>query len=280
MNALEIRNLTKRYKGFTLDHINFSLPCGCIMGLVGENGAGKTTTIKLILDAVRRDEGTVTILGEDNRKNTNLLKEELGVVMDDAGLPQCLTPEQVGRVMRGTFQNWDDDIYAGMLRRLSVPEKKSYKELSRGMRMKLWIAIALSHHAKLLIFDEATSGLDPVVRDDVLDILNEFTRDEEHAVLLSSHIISDLEKVCDYIAFLHKGRLLLCEEKDMLMEKYGTLYCSREQLAQLDPSAVIGKKITPYGTEVMVLRDRVPADLDIRPVDIEQLFIFMVKEER
>lgn len=148
------------------------------------------------------------------------------------------------------------------------------------MRMKLWIAIALSHHAKLLIFDEATSGLDPVVRDDVLDILNEFTRDEEHAVLLSSHIISDLEKVCDYIAFLHKGRLLLCEEKDMLMEKYGTLYCSREQLAQLDPSAIVGKKTTPYGTEVMVLRDRVPADLDIRPVDIEQLFIFMVKEER
>lgn len=279
MNALEIRNLTKRYKGFTLDHINFSLPCGCIMGLVGENGAGKTTTIKLILDAVRRDEGTITILGEDNRKNTNLLKEELGVVMDDAGLPQCLTPEQVGRVMKGTFQNWDDDIYAGMLRRLSVPVQKSYKELSRGMRMKLWIAIALSHHAKLLIFDEATSGLDPVVRDDVLDILNEFTRDEEHAVLLSSHIISDLEKVCDYIAFLHKGRLLLCEEKDMLMEKYGTLYCSREQLAQLDPSAIVGKKTTPYGTEVMVLRDRVPADLDIRPVDIEQLFIFMVKEE-
>lgn len=280
MNALEIRNLTKRYRGFTLDHINFSLPCGCIMGLVGENGAGKTTTIKLILDAVRRDEGTITILGEDNRKNTNLLKEELGVVMDDAGLPQCLTPEQVGRVMKGTFRNWDDDIYAGMLRRLSVPVQKSYKELSRGMRMKLWIAIALSHHAKLLIFDEATSGLDPVVRDDVLDILNEFTRDEEHAVLLSSHIISDLEKVCDYIAFLHKGRLLLCEEKDMLMEKYGTLYCSREQLAQLDPSAIVGKKTTPYGTEVMVLRDRVPADLDIRPVDIEQLFIFMVKEER
>ncbi|MDO5538564.1 MAG: ABC transporter ATP-binding protein [Eubacteriales bacterium] len=280
MNALEIRNLTKKYPGFTLDHINLVLPYGCIMGLIGENGAGKTTTIKLILDAVRRDEGTITILGKDNRDNLKLLKEDIGVVMDEMGISECLNAKQTGNIMKATFKNWDCRVYSELLQKLSVPTEKKFKEFSKGMKMKLSIAIALSHHAKLLILDEAASGLDPVVRDEVLDILSEFTREEDHAILFSSHIVSDLEKLCDYIAFLHKGKLMLCEEKDLLMEKYGMIHCSKEKFSELDYSAILGKKVSPYGIEAMVLRDRVPSDMDISPVDIEQLFVFMVKEEK
>ncbi|MBD9116641.1 MAG: ATP-binding cassette domain-containing protein [Clostridiales bacterium] len=208
MNALEIRDLTKHYAGFSLDHLNLTLPWGCIMGLVGENGAGKSTTIKLILNTISRDGGTVTILGHDNRENLCLSKEEIGVVLD-----------------------------------------------------------------------EATSGLDPVVRDEVMDIFNEFTRDENHAILISSHIVSDLEKICDYIAFLHKGKLILCEEKDRLKEEYGVLHCTAQDAAAIPVSAIVGKRVSPLGCELLVKRSGVPGNPTFSPVDIEQLFIFMAKEE-
>lgn len=278
MNAIEVKDLCKHYPGFSLDHVNLTLPCGCIMGLVGENGAGKSTTIRLILDMIRRDGGSITLLGQDNKKDTRLLKEDIGVVLDEVGLPFCLNPKQVGKVMANTFRNWDQPVYESLLQKLAVPEKKQFKDFSRGMKMKLGIAVALSHHAKLLILDEATSGLDPVVRDEVLDLFSEFTREESHAVLISSHIVSDLEKICDYIAFLHRGKLLLCEEKDVLKEEYGVLHCSKEQLSGLSPAAVIGKKETAYGVEAIVARDAAPAGTPLGPVDIEELFVFMVKE--
>ena len=277
MNAIEIKDLCKTYPGFSLDHVNLTLPCGCIMGLVGENGAGKSTTIRLILDMIARDSGTITLLGKDNRENIRLLKEDIGVVLDEVGIPACLNPKQVGKIMANTFRNWEQAVYDSLLEKLAVPPEKSFKDFSRGMKMKLGIAIALSHRPKLLILDEATSGLDPVVRDEVLDLFSEFTREESHAVLISSHIVSDLEKICDYIAFLHKGRLLLCEEKDALKEKYGILRCSREQLSALPPEAVIGRKETAYGVEAIAARDAVPAGLSLSPIDIEELFIFMVK---
>lgn len=277
MNAIEIRDLCKSYSGFTLDHLNLTLPTGCIMGLIGENGAGKSTTIKLILDMVRRDSGTVTLLGRDNRDNLRLTKEDIGVVLDEVGISECLTAKQVGKIMKHTFRNWDESAYEQYLRLFAIPNKK-FKEFSRGMKMKLGIAVALSHHAKLLILDEATSGLDPVVRDEVIDIFSEFTRDEDHSVLISSHIVSDLEKICDYVAFLHKGKLLLCEEKDQLKEQYGIIHCTGQQLAELAPSAVKGKKATAYGVEAIVERSKIPAGMDVSPIDIEQLFIFMVKE--
>ena len=278
MNAIEIRDLCKHYPGFSLDHVNLTLPCGCILGLVGENGAGKSTTIRLILDMIARDSGTITLLGKDNRENIRLLKEDIGVVLDEVGIPACLNPKQVGKIMANTFRNWEQAVYDSLLEKLAVPPEKPFKDFSKGMKMKLGIAIALSHRPKLLILDEATSGLDPVVRDEVLDLFSEFTREESHAVLISSHIVSDLEKICDYIAFLHRGKLLLCEEKDALKEKYGILRCSKDQLPALPPEAVIGRKETAYGVEAIARRDAVPAGLSLSPIDIEELFIFMVKE--
>lgn len=278
MNALEIKNLTKSFPGFTLDHLNLTLPSGCVMGLVGENGAGKSTTIKLILDILHKDSGSITLLGRDNQEDLQLTKEDVGVVMDEVGIPECLTSEQVGRIMGHTFRNWDDGEYRRLLHQFSLPEGKAFKDFSRGMKMKLGIAIALSHGAKLLLLDEATSGLDPVVRDEVIEMFYDFTRDESHSILISSHIVSDLEKLCDYIAFLHEGKLLLCEEKDRLLEEYGILHCTRQQADDFAASAIKYRKESPYGMTLIVRRDAVAAGLDISPVNIEELFIFMTKE--
>jgi len=280
MNALEIQNLTKSFPGFTLDNLNLVLPSGCIMGLIGENGAGKSTTIKLILDMLRKDSGTVTILGRDNQQNLRLTKEDVGVVMDEVGIPPCLTARQVGRVMQNIYRNWDSGAYQRLLEKLSLPEEKPFKDFSRGMKMKLGIAIAMSHGSKLLLLDEATSGLDPVVRDEVVEMFSDFTRDENHSILMSSHIVSDLEKLCDYIAFLHKGKLLLCEEKDQLLALYGMIHCTREQLQSLPVGAVRWIKENPYGVEAVVLRSQVPAQIPVYPISVEELFVFMVKEAK
>ena len=277
-NALEPKDLCKSYPGFSLDHLNLTLPSGCILGLIGENGAGKTTAIKLILDIIRKDSGTIRILGKDCSTETSIPKEEIGVVMDEVGFPECLTPTQIGLIMKDSFNNWDSSLYSQYLQTFHLPEKKEFGQFSKGMKMKLGIAVALSHHPKLLILDEATSGLDPVVRDEILDIFNDFTRDESHAILISSHIVSDLEKICDYIAFLHKGKLVLYEEKDRLLEEYGIIQCTKEQLQELDPSAIIGVKQTSYNTEAVILRDQIPEGFSVQPVSIEDLFIFMIKE--
>ena len=277
MNALEIKNLCKTYPGFFLDHLNLTLPSGCILGLIGENGAGKSTTIKLILDLIRLDSGSITLLGTEH---TRLSREDIGVVLDEVGIPECLTASQVGKVMKNLFKNWDSARYSELLTQFSIPDGKIFKEFSRGMKMKLGIAVAMSHGAKLLILDEATSGLDPVVRDEVVTMLIEFTRSEGHSILISSHIVSDLEKLCDYIAFLHKGKLMLFEEKDVLLGKYGIVYCTHEQLPLLSPAAVLHRKENPYGAEVLMLREAVPEDRKVSPVSIEELFVFMVKEAK
>ncbi len=278
MNALEIKNLNKSFSGFRLDNLNLTLPSGCIMGLIGENGAGKSTTIKLILNMLHKDSGTITILGKDNGKNIDLIKEDIGVVMDEIGIPECLTAKQVGKVMKHTFRNWDEAEYARLLKKLSLPDHKQFKDFSRGMKMKLGIAVAMSHGAKLLLLDEATSGLDPVVRDEVLEMFYDFTRNENHSILISSHIVSDLEKLCDYVAFLHKGKLLLCQEKDELLTEYGIIHCTAEQLCELDKNAIRYKKEMPYGITVMVERKYVSDTFKVAPISIEELFVFMVKE--
>ena len=278
MNALELQGLTKHYKDFTLGPLDLTLPGGTICGLIGENGAGKSTTLKLILDMVQRDGGTVTILGRDSRTASVRSKEEIGVVLGSEGIPLCLNAVQVGKVMAGIYRNWDAAAYAELCQKFGLPDKKQYKDYSTGMKMKLCIAVALSHHAKLLLLDEATNGLDPVVRDEVVDILLDFARDEERSILISSHIVSDLEKLCDTIAFLHKGRLLLCEEKDALREEYALWHGTAAQLAALDVR-VYGKRVTPYGAEALVCRDAMPAGAELAPVSIEELFVLMVKGE-
>ena len=275
MNALEIRGLTTRRGDFALQGLDLTLPAGCIMGLIGENGAGKSTTIRLILNGLRRDGGTIAVYGKDNRAMTALDREDIGVVLDEVGLPEYMNAQQIGRMMAGIFTHWQPEAYRDYLRRLALPEDKPFKDFSRGMRMRLGLAAALSHQPKLLLLDEATSGLDPVVRDDILTILSDFTRNEEHAVLISSHIVSDLEKICDYIAFLHRGRLLLCEEKDRLTEEYGILRGTTEGI---EPAAVCGQRATPYGTEYLLRRSAVPAGVPLGQVNIEDLFVFMAKE--
>ena len=278
MNALEIQNLTKRYPDFALDHLSLTLPGGCVLGLVGENGAGKSTTIRLILGMLRPDGGTVTILGKDNREGLELTKQDIGVVLDEVGIPGCLTPIQVGKIMAHTYTNWDPAAYSGFLTRFSLPEKKRFQDFSRGMKMKLGLAVALSHHAKLLILDEATSGLDPVVRDEVVDILMDFARQDDNAVLISSHIVSDLEKLCDYVAFLRKGKLMLFEEKDYLLGEYGVLHCTASQLEAIPQTAILHKKVTPYSAEALVKRSALPAGVQVSPIGMEDLFIYMSKE--
>lgn len=281
MNALEIRNLNKAYRDFALQNLNLTLPSGCIMGLVGENGAGKSTTIKLLLNMIRRDSGEIRILGQEIREDSSsAIKEEIGVVLDEVGIPECLTPRQINGILKRTYAHWEEDTFQRYLHLLSLPAEKEFKEFSRGMKMKLGIAVALSHKAKLLILDEATSGLDPVVRDEVVEIFSEFTRDPSHSVLISSHIVSDLEKLCDYIAFLHKGQLMLCEEKDRLLEIYGLLHCTERELSSIDPAAVKGRKISPYGIEAVVDKRKLPSGFSAGPLTLEELFVYMAKGEK
>ena len=277
MYALELTNVNKSYPGFQLHDLSLKLPAGCILGLVGENGAGKSTTIKLILDMIRRDSGEIQVLGRDNRTDFSRTKEELGVVLDEAYFPAGITARQVNAVMKNAYRRWKEERFFEYIRRVSLPENKSFKDFSRGMKMKLAIAVALSHQARLLILDEATSGLDPMVRDEIVDLFYEYTREEDHSILVSSHIISDLEKLCDYIAFLHKGKLMLCDEKDALLERYGVIHVSREQLAELDGAAIKGSKASPYGVEAVVERDRIPAGMSVSPVGLEELFVYMAR---
>lgn len=277
MNAFEIKDLKLKNGSFEFGEMTLTLPGGCIIGLVGENGAGKTTLIYLLLDIFHKDRGSVLIFGR--KKNLNLTKQEIGVVTGEVGIPQCMTAKQVGKMMRHTFSHWNDAEYTRLLQKLSVPENTAFERFSRGMKTKLGIAIALSHNAKLLILDEPMNGLDPIARDEVLTLLYEFTRDETHSVLISSHLVGDLEKLCDYIAFLHKGKLLLCEEKDALLEEYGMIHCSAEELSAMDQNTVKYKRETPYGMDVIMARREIPSEYTVTPITIEELFVFMAKEE-
>ena len=275
--ALEIRGLCKSYRDFQLKNINLTLPSGCIMGLIGENGAGKSTTIKLILNMLHRDSGEILVLGHDNRKGFHTIKEDLGVVLDECFVPETLTAHDLDHILKNVYQRWSRERFSSYLSRFHLPEKKPVKEYSRGMKMKLAIAMALSHHPKLLLLDEATSGLDPIVRDEILDVFFDFIQEEDHAILISSHIISDLEKVCDYIAFLHRGKLVFSKPKDDLLSAYRVVKGSEREIAGIPSSRIHGIRRNSFGTEALVDAASVPPGLIADPADIETVMLYFAK---
>ena len=279
MNAIQLSHINKSFGDFAIRDLCLEVPSGTICGLVGENGAGKSTTIRLLMGALRPDSGSARVLGSDvSSPEFRAVKEDIGVVLDEAYFPESLNAVQVGKIMAGTYRRWDQGLDDSYLKRFDLPLKKQFKDFSRGMRMKLAIAVALSHQPKLLVLDEATAGLDPIVRDEVLDLFNEFTREEDHSILISSHILSDLEKLCDYIAFLHKGDLLFCEEKDRLLEEYGIFEDSRENLDCLMPEAVVAREETRYGgVRALVRRDLAPAGFRMEKPSVEDIILFLVK---
>ena len=283
-NAIEVKGLTKKYQLFKLDDVSFTVPGGTIVGLIGENGAGKSTTLKCILNLIRRDGGEITLLEKDNVKDERLVKEDIGVVLDETGFHDTLTADMVGNVLSRIYQKWDKNLYQELLKRYDLPRNLFLKEFSKGMRMKLAIAAALAHHPRLLILDEPTSGLDPVVRDEILDEFFTFIKDEDHAILMSSHITTDLEKVADSIIYLHKGKVLLQGEKDLLLERYGKLLCSKEQLRGVDKALLGGVRENQFGCEALVkdrseLKRRYPG-LTVDPVSLDDIMVLTVKGEQ
>ena len=281
MNAIEIRNITRKQgEFFELQCEELILPCGCIMGLIGKNGAGKSTLIHLLLGMIRKDGGEISLLGAGDAAQHKEILEQVGVVLDNAaGIPGIMKVTQVSGLMRGIYKNWDSAAFADYLVRFQIPQGKCrVHQLSRGMRVKLNIAVALSHGAKLLILDEATNGLDALMRDEVIDILMDFTRCEDHSVLISSHMIGDLEKICDYVAFLRGGELMMCEEKDRLLERYLMVRTSSELLRRIPARAILGKRENAFGIEAVVERSAVSNEVESVPVTLEELFVMMEKE--
>lgn len=278
--AVEVQGLTKRYPGFTLDHVSFAVPSGSIVGFIGENGAGKSTTMKAVLNLIRRDEGSVRLLGREDGAEYPEIKEQIGVVFDESYFPDNLKIRDVDRIMRSIFRSWESGKFLDYCRRFGLPEKKIVKTFSRGMKMKLSIAAALSHQTKLLIMDEATSGLDPVVRNEILDLFQEFVQEEDHTVFLSSHITSDIERIADYILLIHKGRILLFEDKDTLLYEYGVVRCSWEQAQNLDKALVVGVRRSQFETEVLVRNRKAlkeQPDLVVDRASLEDILLFTVK---
>lgn len=248
---LQVNNLTKHYPNFTLDHVTFDLPKGAIMGLIGENGAGKSTTINAILDLIHKDEGSVTFWGEE-LSSSKQLKEDIGVVFDGINFYETLTPAKVAKISAAAYKQWDNDLFQDYMRRFELPTDKEIRALSKGMKMKLSIAVALSHHPKLLILDEATSGLDPVMRDDILDVFMDFVQDEEHSIIMSSHISTDLEKIADYITFIHQGKVLFCKSKDELRYNYGIIRCGASLFDAIDKEEILTYRKDDYQWNVLV----------------------------
>lgn len=274
-----IKGLTKQFKGFALQGVTFSVPRGAVVGFIGENGAGKSTTIKSILGLVRPEGGSIEVFGKDV---TSLSREErgrLGAVLGDGSLPENLTAKDLDIVLRHIFAHWDSSAFYGYIDRFSLPRDQKVKEFSRGMRQKFALAVALSHGAEVLVLDEPTAGLDPVARDEILDLLYDFMQDERRSVLISSHIVSDLEKLCDYIAFIHQGKLVFFEEKDALYEKYAVVRAPLEKLRAC-ADAVVAIHRGEFGTGALVLRAKLPADLPTERAGIEDIMLYFVRGEK
>lgn len=279
-NAIEINGLTKKYDGYTLDHVSFVVPKGTIMGFIGQNGAGKSTTIKALLHIIDADEGDVKLLGMDYLKDEKQIKEQVAVVFDELPFHESFTADALNKMFRGFFENWSEDTFYAYLDRFQLPRKKKIGKFSKGMKMKLQIATALSRDAKLLIMDEATTGLDPIVRNEILDVFREYLQDEEKSILMSSHITSDLEKIADGVTYIDKGKILLCGYKDEILDHHGVIKCSKEDLKRIEASDYISARVNEFGVEVMVA-DRAMAkkmypDLLLEKTTLEEIMLFYV----
>lgn len=279
-NAIEIENLTKKYDGFTLDSISFNVPKGSIMGFIGQNGAGKTTTIRTMLNIVKRDAGTINMLGMDNIEKEIEIKERIAVVFDELPFHDVFNADQMSRIFSGIYPKWDKEVYEQYLDRLSLPRRKKIGQFSKGMKMKLQIACALSHGAELLVMDEATTGLDPVVRSEILDIFLEYLQNEEHSILMSSHITSDLEKIADSVTFIDRGKILISGYKDEILERHGVIKCGKSDYKEIEPADIVSARLNDFGAEVMVSNkasmEKKYSGLVIDPTTLEEIMVYYV----
>lgn len=281
-NALTVTDVSKTYPGFTLDHVSFTVPEGTIVGLIGENGAGKSTILNAILGLINTDSGSINVLGSDTLDVAT--KEKIGVVFDGSSYPDVMTPRMIGRILATEYKSWDAALYERMLTQFGLPANKKIKQYSKGMKMKFAIVAAMAHHPQFLVLDEATSGLDPVVRDDILDILLDFVQEEDHSVLVSSHITSDLEKIADYIVFIREGRIIFTLPKDELVDNYGILQCSAAQFDALDKDDIVRFRHLDYEWQVLVadraLAARKYPQAMCTPATIDDIMLMFVKGEK
>ena len=282
-NAIEIKGLTKRYDGFTLDNISFDVPKGSIMGFIGQNGAGKTTTIHSILNIISWDSGEIKVLGYDMPDNEKKAKEQIAAIFDALPFNEDLSAYHLNKIMRGIWKEWNPEIFAMYLDRFNLPVKKKFSKFSKGMKMKLQIAAGLSHNARLLIMDEATTGLDPVVRNEILDIFLEYLQDENNSILMSSHITSDLEKIADRITFIDKGRILLTGIKDEILDNHGMVKCTRNDFKDFKKEDYISARITDFGVEMLVcdrnlISKKYPGSV-IDRTTLEEIMLFYVNKD-
>lgn len=283
-NVIELKGVSKDYGDFKLDDVSFSVPEGSVCGFIGQNGAGKTTTIQIILDAINRDSGEVYVFGKSMDKDSAALRENIGVVFDEMGFHDFLNARQINTIMKNVYKNWNQEKYFEYLKLFSLPTKKACGSFSRGMRMKLQIATALSHNAKLLIMDEPTSGLDPIVRNEMLQIFREYVVEEDHTILLSSHITGDLEKLADEVVFIDGGKIVLKGNKDEILEKHGILRCKKDELKNISQSLLVSAETSSLGAEVLV-NDRKAAEklypeMIIEPAELEQIMIYYVNRAK
>ncbi len=279
-NAIEVSHLCKKYENFSLNDVSFKVEKGTVMGFIGQNGAGKSTTIKSILNVIKSDAGNISVFGLDNVRNETLIKDNIGVVYDDLCIPDEFSPRQIEKIMRNIYNEWDSHTYYDFLKRFSLPLKKKAGDFSRGMRMKLQIAIALSHNSILLIMDEPTSGLDPIVRSEILDIFMEYMQDENHTILLSSHILSDLDRIADSITFINNGKVLFSDSKLNIMENHGIIRCPKDKINLFDKTEIVGIRKNAFGADILVSNKEAcinayPDEI-IENADLEEIMLFYV----
>ena len=283
-NVIEIKDVVKDYGDFKLDHICFTVPEGSVCGFIGQNGAGKTTTIKLILDIIKRDGGEIKVFGENIDVNSAALRENIGVVFDEMGFHDFMTAKDLNIMMKNIYKNWDEEQFFEYLKKFSLPSKKKCGDFSRGMRMKLQIAVALSHHAKLLVMDEPTSGLDPIVRNEMINIFRDFVVEEDHTILLSSHITGDLEKIADEVVFIDGGKIVLAGNKDEILEEHAILKCKKDEVALISKSLIVGMEQSSFGAEILVndrnAAEKLYPEMVLESAALEEIMIYYVNSKR